>query len=179
LIVVGAVRALLDIHRYKEALEYADRLRGKSKWALENLNYRGIALWQQGDHEAAMAMFEEARAMATKAKQLSDLCWDKASLGAALEQALLDCDAALAMESSYQFALDSKGFTLLRLGRLEDSLSVYDKALSISPTKTAFYGRGVARTRLGSTEEGLRDIRIAQILDPVVGEMFRGYGITP
>ncbi len=79
---------------------------------------RGIAYAKSGDNAHADADFNAARAQATEAVQLNNICWTKATAGVALQSALADCDAALAKSPGFPAYLDSRAFVMLRLGRL-------------------------------------------------------------
>lgn len=176
---LGAVHALIFIQRYPEALELSKQLEQKKAAAYAGLNARGISQWQLGNHEAAVASFAAARSQAAKAEEFNSMCWSKATYGVALEEALLDCNAALERKADASETLDSKGFVLLRLGRLAESVQTYDEAIRLSPRAFSFYGRGIARKRMGDAEAGIKDMELGLLLDPFAGFAFNEAGVTP
>ncbi|WP_054111558.1 DUF3857 domain-containing protein [Brevundimonas sp. AAP58] len=107
---------------------------------------------------------------------LNNLCWTAATAGVMLDQALRDCDAALAAAPEEPGILDSRGRVLLQLGRSEDALAAYEAALAIEPELPAsLYGRGLARIALGDVAAGEADQAAARTRDPDVVESFESY----
>ncbi|WP_181008330.1 tetratricopeptide repeat protein [Sphingomonas montanisoli] len=140
---------------------------------------RGISRMRAGDSAGGRRDFAQARALATSAPALNELCWMLAVVGVGLETALAACDAAVRLAPDQASYIDSRAFVLLRLGRLDDAISAYDTALAMTPTKpSSLYGRSVAWARKG---DGVRaDIVLAAALkaDPDVRDRFEGYGIA-
>jgi tetratricopeptide (TPR) repeat protein len=173
----SAAHALLVIRRYPEASELVDQLERQSGNSIDTLNLRGIVLWIMGDHDAAISKFVEARAKATDAKQLNRLCWDKARYATALDEALLDCDGALALKPDDSATLDSRAFVLMRKGQLKEAVQAYDESLRVSPRAASYYGRGLAMKQMGDTTAANMDIELAMILSPWIAESFRDYAL--
>ena len=72
--------------------------------------------------------------------------------------ALADCNESLRLRAGSANALDSRGFTHLKLGDLNRSVADYDAALQINPQlATALYGRGVAKRERGDHAGGDAD----------------------
>jgi tetratricopeptide (TPR) repeat protein len=110
------------------------------------------------------------------AAYLNNLCWAAAQAGALLEQALRDCDAALALAPDDPGMIDSRGRVLLQLGRTEDALAAYEAALAIEPDLAAsLYGRGLARIALGAVADGEADKVAALAKDPQVADAFESH----
>jgi Flp pilus assembly protein TadD len=75
-------------------------------------------------------------------------------------------------------ALDSRGFTYLKLGRFEQAIVDYDAALARNPREPgSLYGRGLARLGQNDPEGGRADLAAAKSLDPRVAEEFHRYGL--
>jgi tetratricopeptide (TPR) repeat protein len=75
--------------------------------------------------------------------------------------------------------MDSKGLVLLRLGRVDDAISVYDAALAKRPKQSAsLYGRGLAQLKKGNTGAADQDRKAALAVDPDVVETFADMGLT-
>jgi tetratricopeptide (TPR) repeat protein len=121
-----------------------------------------------------------ARAKASTAGQLNDMCWTLATHGVELERALSACDAALTQAPAASTILDSRGFTLLRMGRYADSIAAYDAALKApSPQAMSLYGRGVAKHRNGDLKGGDADLQAALRVDARAAIRFADFGVSP
>lgn len=106
---------------------------------------------------------------------LNNLCWTQATAGFAIEQALADCDAAIALLPDQAALIDSRALVLLLLGRLDEARAAYDEALRLAPTQTAsLYGRGLVRQALGDAG-GEADLAAALAQDPEAAEDFAPY----
>lgn len=121
--------------------------------------------------------FETVRAArGDNATALNNLCWAAATRGVLLDQALKDCDAALAISPDAASFLDSRGRVLLQQGKPQDALASYERALEKIPNQAAsLYGRGLARIALGQTTEGEADKAAALALAPDIGVDFESY----
>jgi len=140
---------------------------------------RGIAYVKLGKAALAEQDFAAARSLATSAPALNALCWEKATANVALTSALADCDAALARSPDDAAILDSRGLALLRLGRDEEAIAAYDKALAKRGTApTSLYGRAVAEARRGALDKARADLAAALAFDANVGADFAGYGVA-
>jgi tetratricopeptide (TPR) repeat protein len=94
---------------------------------------------------------------------LNSRCWARAMLGVELEQALDDCNAAIAADSKNAFYLNSRGWVHLRLAAYQKALVDFDRALELRPEIAwTLYGRGLARTRLGDAVKGEADLEAAR-----------------
>jgi tetratricopeptide (TPR) repeat protein len=141
---------------------------------------RGIAYAKAGDIGRSREDFAMARDKTTDAGVLNNLCWTKAISGVALEIALEECDAALVREADSAAILDSRAFVLLRLGRLDDAIAGYDKALlKAANLPTANFGRAIAWSRKGDQAKADADFSEARKLRPLIDEEFARYGVTP
>jgi tetratricopeptide (TPR) repeat protein len=110
----------------------------------------------------------------------NSICYDQAMWNLSLEKALADCDKALSLSPRSAAILDSRAFVLLRLGRVDEAMSVYDLALSLSPRETAsLYGRGVARLMKGQIKAGQADLAAARRLNARIDDSFADYGVKP
>ncbi|MFW2829100.1 DUF3857 domain-containing protein [Sphingomonas sp. ID0503] len=162
---------------YATALRLLDR-QGESAPGTDILNERGIVRALSGDAARAAIDFKAARARARGAQALNELCWAKAIAGAGLEEALLDCEAALAQKPDAPDILDSKAFVEFRLGRHADAVRDYDAALKLRPTQgQSLFGRGLAKIALGQSQAGQADLAAARAAYQEVDEEFREYGV--
>lgn len=143
------------------------------------LTERGIVYAKSGQPALAERDFAAARATATSATALNNICWRKATAGVALDTALAECDAAVAEARHQSAMIDSRGFVLLRLARYEEAIACYDGALRIRPNSAdSLYGRGLAKRRRGQSEEANTDIGKALLVDAHVAERFADYGLV-
>ena len=110
------------------------------------------------------------------AVQLNSICWTAAKAGVLLDQALKDCDAALALSPKSAAILDSRGRVLLQRGNLTEAVAAYDAALAVAPELPAsLYGRGLARVAMGRVEEGEADKAAALALAPEAADNFKAW----
>ncbi len=139
---------------------------------------RGIEYLRAGQNGLAAKDFAAARALATDPTLLNNMCWEKAIAGVALESALEECDLALSKVPDAAAYLDSKGLVLLRLGRLDEAISVYGKALDKRPNQSSsLFGRAAAWARKGDKAKADADVAAALKANPDVRTEFEGYGI--
>jgi tetratricopeptide (TPR) repeat protein len=140
---------------------------------------RGMAYARRGNKAAADRDFARARAMARRPAVFNQMCWAKASAGVALEAALDDCNAALAMAPDVPSYFDSRGLALLRLGRIDNAIADFDQALSRSTNlPTSLFGRAIAWARKGEQVKARDDAARAEAIDPQVRTQFEGFGLT-
>ncbi|MBP8063168.1 MAG: DUF3857 domain-containing protein, partial [Brevundimonas sp.] len=173
-------QAALKLERGKaqEASDILDRLLASSpenpRSALILRAEASIALGQLDRAAHDLATVREAAP--ADAEVLNNLCWTAATAGVLLDQALRDCDAALAIAPDSPAILDSRGRVLLQQGDLAGALVAYEAALAIAPELPAsLYGRGVVRIALGQAEEGERDKAAAIEIDPGTPTDFESY----
>ncbi len=127
---------------------------------------------RSGDTQGAREDFSRVRTLADGAPPiLNALCWRQAVSGFDLEQALADCDEAVA--SGRPNAQGSRAFVLLWLGRAEEALDLFqalsqDRAIRASST----FGLGLAKLSLGDAS-GAEDLSRARVMDIDVDEPFR------
>ena len=82
------------------------------------------------------------------------------------------------LDSRAATALDSRGFTYLKLGEYDKAIADYDAALMVDPHSVdSFYGRGVAKLKKGDSRGGNSDIASAKTIKPDIAEDFVAYGV--
>lgn len=173
-----AAEVLLDRGWYRDAVEILDKYDEDKGISYRAIAMRGIAHWLLGDRAAAAKDFEAARQSAPD-EGLNNLCWDKAIHRTALDLALSECDAALADLPDCGPCLDSRGMTLLQLGRYREAIAAYDASLQHGWRPPSVYGRGIARLRVGEREAGERDLVQAMQHAVAVKQVFDKAGLTP
>lgn len=164
---------------YAGAVEDYTALIGKQTRQIDVLSKRGIAYAKLGKKKEAESDFSAARSRAEAPVDFNNLCWDKATAGVALTTALEECDIAVEREPKSPNASDSRGFVLLRLGRLDESISSYDKALELQPgSAVSLHGRSIAWFRKGDKVRADADEAAALRADPGVAGRFASWGVT-
>jgi tetratricopeptide (TPR) repeat protein len=118
------------------------------------------------------------------AQALNGRCWTRASLNQDLAKALIDCNKALKLTGPSSpltwHVLASRGLVLLRTGEYEKSIADYTASLKLEfKNAAALYGRGVAKMRMGKSDEGQADITEATWQWPRIADQFNERGITP
>jgi len=122
---------------------------------------RAIAYARSSQSDLVQRDIVAARAAARTAEAHNAMCWELALASVALDDALQECDAALAsgQESAY---LDSRGLVLYRLRRYDEAIASYDAALAKRAGQaTSLYGRGLAKRARGDRQAGEADIHAA------------------
>lgn len=113
-----------------------------------------------------------------KTVALNDTCWVRAVAQEEMPAGLADCDLALTEAPHYAQAMDSRGFILFRLGRMDEALAAYNAALQLKPRMvSALYMRGVIEMRAGNTA-GQADVKTALSRDPRVAVVYARYGVA-
>jgi tetratricopeptide (TPR) repeat protein len=108
---------------------------------------------------------------------LNNRCWYRAISGKELDEALIDCDTSLKIKEM-PGTRDSRGLVNLRLGKFDDAVADYNRALSQRPNlPSSLFGRGIAKIRKGAASDGQADISAALVADPKVVTEFADYGV--
>lgn len=171
----GALDILVRLNRQAgvpgDSLPALDRALEAAPEAVYLLSLRGQVLVATGDVERARRDFAAMRAIDPgDPDMLNNVCWAQATVGFDLDQALADCDGALAAgEAAY---IDSRAMVLLHMGRYAEARAAYEQALAAVPDMAASaYGLGMARLALGD-EGGREDLARGRSLDIDVHEDF-------
>ena len=111
--------------------------------------------------------------------EYQDRCWARAVANVELDLALADCDEAVRAAPRSAPVLDTRAFVYLRMGRNEEAIKDYDAALQGNTGLSAsFYGRGVAKLRLGDVEGAKADLFRAETLRPGTRAQFTAFGLA-
>ncbi len=167
-----------------EAQEWADagetlaRARQLAARDPQVANLLGIALAKAGRDVEAEEAFKAARDLATTAPTLNNLCFVKVTRGVALERALDECNASLAIAPDTGATLDSRAMAYLRLGRLAEAQADFDRAIELMPAvPNSLYGRAIVRARSGDIKGAREDAAAALRRSPGIEKEFRTWGI--
>ncbi|HEY4546190.1 MAG TPA: tetratricopeptide repeat protein [Pedomonas sp.] len=163
---------------YAGAIDTYTKLIALAPEEINLLKLRGHAYARLGNTPLARQDFASARAKSVTAIDFNELCWHQATAGFDLETALADCNRALEKEPDHFAALDSRGFVLLRLGRLDEAIREFDRALAEAPgLPAALYGRAVALSRKGDKARAEADAAAARKAYPDVEKEYADYGL--
>jgi tetratricopeptide (TPR) repeat protein len=137
------------------------------------LNQRGIALAKLSRDREAERDFAQARKIVSAypseimAQALNNLCYPKAVANVALQRALDECEEALRKQPDVAMVLDSRGTVLLRLGRIDEAIRDFDRALEQVPDMVpSRYLRAVARSKQGDFAGARADVDAVRQADP-------------
>ena len=145
---------------------------------LDLLRGRAVALHKSGKADEAKKAFDEIRSQSSDAGDFNALCWDKATAGLFLDSALEDCRKALELDPERASYIDSLGMALLRLGRLDDAVEAYDRAIAKAPMAASYMGRAIAHAQKGDLARAEADRAQAVKLYSDIETEFADYGLT-
>jgi tetratricopeptide (TPR) repeat protein len=138
---------------------------------------RANAYLANGDYALAIGDYDRALEIGRDDPDaLSERCWARALVGAELDQALSDCNAALRLKADDAETLGARGFTYMRLGLYKTAVLDYDAALKLDPENALhLFARGEAKLKAGDLEGGNADIAAARTKDAKVEDKFERY----
>jgi tetratricopeptide (TPR) repeat protein/predicted aspartyl protease len=109
----------------------------------------------------------------------SSRCWVREQLGAELDQALDDCQKAVAADGKNAGFLSRRGWVYLRMGNPQKALADFDGVIAITPDAAVFslYGRGLAHLALDETSAAQADLAAARKARPDIDDAIRKDGL--
>src|SRR5262249_6295688 len=144
---------------------------------------RGRANTDKGDLDAAIADYGEAIKLdPSRAVAWNGRCWARTikRKNPELQGALDDCNKALALETNIAEIFDSRGLVYLKLGKYDESIADYDRALALDPRlATSLYGRAMAKVRKSPLDASAKDdFAGAKRQTLTIADEFAHYGVT-
>jgi tetratricopeptide (TPR) repeat protein len=167
---------LAEQGKYSDALPFYDRAIKTDK-SVETAANRAVALYKAGRKADAEQAFQQARSLAKSPVELNDLCWIKATSDVLLESALTDCNDALKSRPDTGPFLDSLGMVLLKLGKLDEALDAYNKAIAKDTGADSLMGRAFVYARKGDKVHADLDAAAARKIYPAIDGTFAVYGL--
>jgi tetratricopeptide (TPR) repeat protein len=138
---------------------------------------RAILLYKSGTTSEAEKVITAQHAKAKTATDLNHLCWTKATAGILLESALQDCLESLKLKPDSIQTLDSLAFVDLRLGKTDEAITMYSKAIAGNSGSASYMGRSIAYARKGDKVHSDADRAEAMRLDHDAETRFAEYGL--
>lgn len=146
---------------FKKTEENLERLLRATPWDSEAYGLYGLALYQRGIYDRAIASFTAA----LKEKNDADLLTNRGLAHSATGQyraALLDFDDALRLQPDNFAACTAKGAALHELGQGQLALNWLDKALAIQPDDVpSLLNRAAALFDMGEKDKAAADFSLA------------------
>jgi tetratricopeptide (TPR) repeat protein len=140
---------------------------------------RGIARRKLGQNAAAEADYSQViHIEPMRFDAFNGRCFARALQGK-LQPALVDCNKALKISPNDPYTLDTRGYVNLRLGNYDAAIADYDDAIAQEKFPESYFGRGVAKLRLGNKTGGNADIALAKQIDPQMAATMARLGIKP
>jgi tetratricopeptide (TPR) repeat protein len=147
---------------------------------IDSLLARASAYAQSGQPNEAAVDITEAQSRARSATARNNFCWSAALYRVAMPQALKVCDEVISLHPDRTHVRDSRAFLLFRMERFKDAIAGYDDAIARDKRLAhSYYGRGIAKRRLGDLAGGDRDLLTARSLAPLTAQRFFDYGVEP
>jgi tetratricopeptide (TPR) repeat protein len=143
---------------------------------------RGGAYAEKKEFDRAIADYTEAILMEPGGRMVapafSGRCWARFMVGRDLQDTLADCTKALNLGPNDAWALNARGFTYLKLGEFDRSITDFDAALTVdSKLAVSFYGRGLARRKAGDGQAADKDMEVARTIRPDIADVVAKYGV--
>jgi tetratricopeptide (TPR) repeat protein len=139
---------------------------------------RATWLFKAGRRSEAQKLFAEQREQAKTSTDFNSLCWNNATASILLEAALQDCQQAIHLDPDSGAIIDSLAFVQLRLGKLDEAIILYDKAIAKKMGSATYMGRAIAYARKGDQTRAAADRVQALRLDPDAVTRFAEYGLN-
>jgi tetratricopeptide (TPR) repeat protein len=135
----GKGTALMGLGRYQEAIELYDKAINSDPTYLPPFNNKGLILYKLGNYQAAIELYD---------KELEVIGKVHIAGGGTLRITFVPKDSIE--------PLINKGAALSKLGRPQEAIEVYDKALALDPSnKDALNNKGNALSALGRHQEAI------------------------
>jgi tetratricopeptide (TPR) repeat protein len=138
---------------------------------------RAAALYKAARIADATSAFAALEKEADSPTKHNSLCWEKATAGVLLDSALQDCRNALTIRPGNSAYLDSLGMVLLKLGKIDEALDAYNRAIANGSGAASLMGRALIYLRKGNRARAEADAAAARKRNQAIDEVFADYGL--
>ncbi|HEY9907785.1 MAG TPA: tetratricopeptide repeat protein [Thermosynechococcaceae cyanobacterium] len=146
--------------------------------SLDALNLLGALLYQQGQFEAAIELFERVLKLQPHADALNSLGVALKGCGR-LQEAIDYYQQALALKPDHAEVLNNLGNALKETNDLDGAIAAYERAISLKPSyPEAHNNLGMALKERGEVERALTHYREALRLKPEYPEAHHSLGVA-
>lgn len=174
-------RAYFGLKMYASAIDdLTESLKRKPQDA-EALENRGLAFIQFGDLKRAIGDFSKVLDLQpSSVSARRERCWAWAAADRELDDAMDDCNKALALKPADAATLDARCFVQIRNAAFAAAIADCSAALAAGPKlASSLYLRSVAKKKTGNSIGGAADMAAALALDPSIADTFANYGVKP
>lgn len=169
----------MDQQAWKEAIVYFDRALEENPKNAAALNAKGVALFQEGEYEAAIPVFT---ASISADSSMYKPWFNRANANFELgnyKESLADYNMANGLDQSQTDIYYNRGLALLGLEEYEDALLDFDAALQVNPNQPLVYFNR-AKAQIGNNDPAgaLESLTNTVNLDKRNGAAYYLLGVT-
>lgn len=161
----GIIRAYTLLEDYREAQKWITTALERYPENVEFIYRKGIIFNLNGEHEKAIAEFENAIQRKPHAELLIQILLNKASAEFRLEkfnEALADFNKVIELDPRNFNAYNYRGLINFKLSYYIDAVTDYTKAIDLDPTSPLpYYNRGMSLLKLAEKQKACNDFRKA------------------
>ena len=110
---------------------------------------RAVVMLKSGKTAEGEALFKELRAKARASTDMNNLGRAKATNDLMLDVAVEECRDAVKLDPTNGAAQDSLGMALLKVGKLDEALAAYTRAIDFRTGASSLMGRAIVYARKG------------------------------
>ncbi|WP_175459393.1 serine protease, partial [Cylindrospermopsis raciborskii] len=171
-------QVLSSLKRYQEAIDAIDQAIKLSP-RVAFYNNRGVARFQSGDKQGAIADYNQAITLDPKFA----LAYNNRGLArfqsGDKEGAIADYNQAITLNPKNALAYINRGLARFQSGDKEGAIADYNQAITLDPKNAlAYIGRGFARFQSGDKQGAIADFNQAITLDPKNALAYIGRGFA-
>lgn len=174
---VEKAKVLIDEKQFAAASELFERAKvDPTDMYLQT--QRAVVMLKSGRTAEGEALFKDLHAKARASTDMNNLCWAKATNDVMLDVAVEECREAVKLDPANGAAQDSLGMALLKLGKLDEALAAYTRAIDDNRTGASpLMGRAIVYARKGDRAHAAADAAAARKESPRIEETYAGYGL--
>lgn len=172
-------RAYFNMKLYASAADDLTEVLKLKPGDVQALENRGLAYIALGYYQQAIADFNAlAELQPQEFKWPRERCWARAAAGRDLDDALEDCNKALALHPGDSGAFYARCLVQYRNAAYAASIADCSAALAADPKfASSLYVRGLAKRKTGDVAGGDADVAAAKSLAPRIGDTYAAIGV--